>query len=237
MLTSTDPLTLLRSVAACPCKANKRALLRSIESNWLPATASRFRVKAASPLSVEELVQASMVDVYRAVYRLLGKPYAKPAHFRADIGQIAIKAMTRAADDQRPSGIGVTAGARYQRRRRGTAETRSSDPTTERLSANYSPRRLSRGRTDAEHDFLDWFWVAVDDQVADWLEWEAILLIAAEPAFGVGEWGRPNVAAVARYLGVEPAFLRERLKRLGQRVAAACDNPVRKKILEKLLDF
>jgi hypothetical protein len=109
--------------------------------------------------------------------------------------------------------------------------------STVQLDANYAPRRLLRGRSDAEHDFLDWFWEAVDAETVDWLEWEAVLLIAVEPAFGVGQAKRPNVAAVARYLGVEPAFLRERLKRLGQRVAAACDDPDRRKILKKLMEF
>ncbi|BBO34209.1 hypothetical protein [Lacipirellula parvula] len=238
MLTLDDPWTVYRSYRDCPCRSNRRALVESIASKWLPATAGKFLAKTgslATPDRFEELLAASILAVVEGVDKLT-RAYDEVRHLRADVNTLATKAMITADDDARPSGLGPTAAAKYQRRRRGTEEARSTDPKAVSIDPGNEPRDRSRGKSNEEYDFAQWVEVTADEQVESWKEWEALAYLS-HPLFATGKRGRPNIAAIARHLGTNPDTLRDRLKRLGQRVAAACNDPDHREILEKLLEF
>ena len=244
MLTTADPWLVHQSFRACPCQSNRRALVESIACNWLPATAGKFvrSVGHGGPDRLDEFVAASYAAVVKSLDRLLAKEYAESLHLRADIRQIATRAMSETLDNERPSGIGPSSEARRKRRERGTVVDRPSDPKRINIDAlagtagepSTMTGPLAEIAAREREEFLDWFAEEADRQCWEWVVWEAITLIQCQPAFGVGREKHVNVAALARFLRVkgdhaEPEVLARRLARklykLGCLVARACTKP------------
>ena len=235
----------------------------------MPATAGKFArsVGRVDPDRFDEFVAASAAAVVKSLQRLLAKHYAEPAHLRADVKQIATRAMSKSLDNDRPNGIGTSAEARRKRVERNTLSDRPTDPKAVvsvidgddgAKSIDIDPRDAAPGPRQYPSDpiemiyrlwraeFAEWFPNECDRLAGDWTLWEAITLIQCQPAFGIGRERRPNITALARYLrrdgdSDDPEVLARRLARrlakLGCEVAGSCSVAEYHEVAEEILGF